>query len=264
MEVFMVKKFIIAIYGIAGYLVGAGAYFIGLGGFSGNFLGEYSIDAGPETPLLPALLINTGLILLFGLPHSLMARKGFKQWWTKIMPPAAERSTYMLQAGLLASLLIWQWRPITHTIWQVENPLASGLIWGLFGLGWLIAFIATTLINHFELTGLQQVYAFLQDRTPAPVKFRTPFLYKIVRHPMQLGVTIAFWATPHMTLGHLIFAVGMTIYIFIGLYFEERDLVGRFSENYQAYQRSTPKLIPLPSKIRAEAFKPLKRSRGEV
>ncbi len=170
----------------------------------------------------------------------------------------------MLQAGLLALLLIWQWRPITHTIWQVENPLANGLIWGLFGFGWLIAFIATTLINHFELTGLQQVYAFLRDQKPVPVKFRTPFLYKIVRHPMQLGVLIAFWATPHMTLGHLLFALGMTTYILVGLHFEERDLVRRFGNNYRAYQRSTPRLIPLPRQIRAKVFLPLKRSRGEV
>jgi protein-S-isoprenylcysteine O-methyltransferase Ste14 len=240
------KKLIVFSYGVICYLIGAGAYFIGLVGFSGNFLGYYSVDSGPETSLIPALLINIGLIVLFGLPHSLMARSSFKQWWTKIIPPAAERSTYMLQSGLLALLLIWQWRPITQIVWHVENPLGSTLIWGLFWLGWLIAAIATWLINHFELTGLQQVYAYVQGKEPTPPNFRTPFLYKIVRHPMQLGVTIAFWATPHMTVGHLLFAVGMTAYILIGLYFEERDLVRRFGDTYRAYQRRTPKLIPVP------------------
>lgn len=238
------KKLTIFIYGIISYLIGAGAYFIGLGGFLGNFLGYYSVDAGPETPLLPALLINVGLMVLFGLPHSLMARQSFKRWWTKIIPPAAERSTFMLQSGVLALLLIWQWRPLTQSVWQVENPLGSNLIWGLFWLGWLIAFISTFLINHLELTGLQQVYAHLRGKKPAAPSFRTPFLYRIVRHPMQLGVLMAFWAAPHMTLGRLVFALGMTTYILIGLYFEERDLVRRFGETYRVYQRRTPQLVP--------------------
>lgn len=240
------RKLTIFTYGVICYLIGAGAYFVGLGGFVGNFLGYYSVNSGPETRLVPALLINIGLIVLFGLPHSLMARHSFKQWWTKIIPPAAERSTYMLQSGLMALLLIWQWRPITQTVWHVENPPGRTTIWGLFWLGWLIAFISTLLINHFELTGLQQVYAYMRGKTPALLSFRTPFLYKIVRHPMQLGVTIAFWAAPHMTVGHLVFAIGMTSYILIGLYFEERDLVRRFGDTYRAYQRRTPKLIPLP------------------
>jgi len=239
------KKVTIFIYGIISYLIGATAYFIGLGGFLGNFLGYYSIDSGPQTALLPALLINMSLIVLFGLPHSLMARHSFKQWWTKIIPPAAERSTYMLQSGLMALLLIWQWRPITQTVWLVENSVGSTLIWGLFWLGWLIAFISTLLINHFELTGLQQVYAYGRGQTPVSLSFRTPLLYKFVRHPMQLGVMLAFWAAPHMTAGHLIFAIGMTTYILIGLYFEERDLVRRFGDTYREYQHTTPKLIPL-------------------
>jgi len=258
------RKISIAIYGIIGYLVGASAYFIGLGGFSGNFLGYYSIDSGAQTALLPAVLINVGLIVLFGLPHSLMARRSFKQWWTKIIPPVAERSTYMLQSGLLSLFLIWQWRPITQTVWQVENSVGSTLIWGLFWLGWLIAFISTLLINHFELTGLQQVYAYLRDQRPAPISFRTPFLYKIVRHPMQLGVMIAFWATPHMTAGHLLFAMGMTLYILIGLYFEERDLVRRFGDTYRGYQVTTPKLIPLLQQSKAKRSISLSRGQTEM
>lgn len=258
------KKISIAIYGVICYLVGAGGYFIGLGGFSGNFLGYYSVDSGSESPVMLALLINLGLIVLFGLPHSLMARHSFKQWWTKIIPPAAERSTYMLQSGLLALFLIWQWRPITQTVWQVENSVGSTLIWGLFWLGWLIAFISTLLINHFELTGLQQVYAYLRDQTPVPLSFRMPFLYKIVRHPMQLGVMLAFWAAPHMTGGHLVFAVGMTSYILIGLYFEERDLVRRFGDTYREYQHTTPKLIPLLQQSNAKSSLSLRRGQAEM
>jgi protein-S-isoprenylcysteine O-methyltransferase Ste14 len=246
LEANSMKKLLIIIYALISYLIGAGAYFIGLGGFSGNFLGYHSIDSGPETPLLPALLVNVGLIVLFGLPHSLMARRSFKQWWTKIIPAAAERSTFMLQSGLMAILLIWQWRPITQTVWQVEHSTGSTLIWGLFWLGWLIAFISTLLINHFELTGLQQVYAYVREQKATAVTFRTPFLYRIVRHPMQLGVMIAFWAAPHMTVGHILFASGMTIYILIGLYFEERDLVRNFGDTYREYQRQTPKLLPMP------------------
>lgn len=258
------KKLTIFIHGIFGYLIGAGAYFVGLGGFTGNFLGYYSIDAGPDTAFLPALFINLGLMALFGLPHSLMARRSFKTWWTKIIPPAAERSTFMLQSGLMALLLIWQWRPIPQTVWQVESLPGSILIWSLFWLGWLIAFISTLLINHFELTGLQQVYAYMSGQTPPPPRFKTPFLYKIVRHPMQFGVMMAFWATPHMTVGHLIFAIGMTTYILIGLYFEERDLVRHFGDTYRDYQRTTPKLIPMPQGGKAEPGPAMRPGESEL
>jgi protein-S-isoprenylcysteine O-methyltransferase Ste14 len=240
------KRKLIFIYGILCYLVGAGAYFMGLGGFLANLLGPYSVDKGSTAPFFPALLINVGLIVLFGLPHSLMARHGFKQWWTRVIPAAAERSTFMLQAGLLALLLIWQWRAMPGVLWHIEQPWLNTLVQGLYWLGWLIAFLATLAINHFELTGLQQVYANLRGREPKPVAFKLPWLYRIVRHPMQLGVLIAFWAAPQMTLGRLVFALGMTAYILIGLYFEERDLVRRFGNSYRAYQQQTPRLLPLP------------------
>jgi protein-S-isoprenylcysteine O-methyltransferase Ste14 len=240
------KRVVLLLYGLLAYLVGASAYFAGLGGFLANGLGPFSIDRGPETPFLTALAINTVLLLLFAVPHSLMARDGFKRWWTRVIPPAAERSTFMLQAGLLAGLLIWQWRPMTGVLWQVEHPLGRALIWSVYGLGWLIAFIATFLINHFELTGLQQVYAHFSGREPRPVPFHTPFLYRVVRHPMQLGVLLAFWAAPEMTAGRLVFALGMTAYILVGLHFEERDLVRRFGAAYLAYQQRTPRLIPMP------------------
>jgi protein-S-isoprenylcysteine O-methyltransferase Ste14 len=247
------KRKLIFIYGLICYVIGATAYFIGLGGFLANLFGPFSIDVGPEAPVVPALLINLGLIVLFGLPHSLMARQGFKRWWTRLIPAAAERSTFMLQAGLLALLLVWQWRAIPIVIWQIEQPVFNTLIWGLYWTGWLIAFLATLAIDHFELTGLQQVFANLRGVDPKPVNFKVPWLYRIVRHPMQFGVLIAFWVAPQMTVGRLVFALGMSTYILIGLYFEERDLVRRFGKQYRAYQQEIPKLLPLP---RSKEFRP--------
>jgi protein-S-isoprenylcysteine O-methyltransferase Ste14 len=243
------NRITIFIYGLGCYLVGAFAYFIGLSSFLGNFGVIRSIDIGVETPFLQALLTNLGLILLFGLPHSLMARQGFKQWWTKIVPPAAERSTYMLQSGLLTLFLIWQWRPMPASLWQIDNAAVSVVLWTIFGLGWGIALTATFLIDHFELTGLQQVYAHLRGKAIPTSQLRTPFLYKVVRHPLQFGVLLTFWATPQMTVGRLVFAVGMTLYILIGLYFEERDLVRHFGEAYREYQKRTPMLIPIPYRV---------------
>lgn len=245
------KRKLIFLYGILCYLLGAGAYFVGLGGFLADALGPFSINKGTTADFSRALLINVGLIILFGLPHSLMARRGFKRWWTRIIPPAAERSTFMLQAGLLALLLIWQWQAMPATIWQIDQPFLNKLVWGVYWLGWLIAFLATLAINHFELTGLQQVYANLRGRKPEPIAFKLPSLYRLVRHPMQFGALIAFWAAPHMTVGRLVFALGMTAYILIGLYFEERDLVHRFGDSYRVYQQQTPKLLPLPRSKRA-------------
>lgn len=246
------KKITIFIYGIISYLIGASSYFIGLSGFLANFWGPYSIDIGPQTSTTIALLMNTGLIVLFGLPHSIMARPSFKQWWTKIVPPAAERSTFMLTSGLLMLLLIWQWRPMPDIVWHIDTPIAQTALWSLFWAGWIIALIATFLINHFELAGLQQVYAHLRGETLTSPDFSTAFLYKVVRHPLQFGVLIAFWSTPQMTVGHLLLATGMTIYILIGLYFEERDLARTFGQQYVEYQQTTPKLIPIP-RLRKQA-----------
>lgn len=257
------KRTLIFIYGLCCYLIGATAYFIGFGGFLANLLGPYSIDKGKTAPFFLALLINVGLIFLFGLPHSVMARPRFKQWWTRIIPAAAERSTFMLQAGLLALLLIWQWRAMPTVIWHIEQPLLTAVVWGLYGLGWLVAFWATWSINHFELTGLQQVYANLRKREPEPVVFKLPWLYRLVRHPMQFGVLIAFWAAPHMTVGRLVFALSMSAYILVGLYFEERDLVRRYGDSYRAYQQQTPKLLPWPRKKRPLSYPHLETKASE-
>lgn len=241
----MLKRLPVLLYGIICYLIGASAYFAGFGGFLANLLGDYSVDAGAQTSIPMAITINLSLILLFGVLHSLMAREGFKRVWTRIVPTMMERSTYMLQSGLFAGLLIWQWQAIPVTVWRIDNPILELMIWSLYWGGWVIAFIATFLINHFELTGLQQVYAYFRGEALSQPEYRTPFLYKVVRHPMQLGVLIAFWATPHMTIGRLVFALGMTGYILVGLYFEERDLVRRFGDTYKAYQKSTPMLLPM-------------------
>lgn len=233
------KRYAIFALAIVGYVVGAGAYFGGIIGFlSGLFCCRQGTASGA------ALLINVGLILLWGAPHSLMARRSFKRRWTRIVPRAAERSIYMLQAGLLMLFLIWQWRDMPGVVWHIEQPVVRGLLWLLFAAGWVIAFISTLLINHFELTGLQQAWAYLRNKEIPATAFRTPFLYRVVRHPMQLGVLIAFWAAPTMTVGRLVFALGMTAYIVIGLHFEERDLLRHFGERYRAYQASTPMLIP--------------------
>ncbi len=242
----MLKRLPVLVYGIICYLIGATAYFVGFGGFLANLLGRYSVDANTQSTGFTAIIINGGLILLFGIPHSLMARQGFKRVWTRIIPPAMERSTYMLQAGILAGVLIWQWQPMPATIWKIDNSILQAVIWVSYFGGWLIAFISTYLINHFELSGLQQTYLYFRGKDPVPMTYRTPFLYKIVRHPMQLGVMIAFWATPHMTLGHLVFSIGMTGYIAVGLYFEERDLVKAFGQTYRDYQKTTPMLFPIP------------------
>lgn len=240
------KRKAIFIYGIVIYLVTMAAYFVGFIGFVGDFFSTRTVDKGVVGPVWTAVLIDLGLISLFGLAHSVMARRKFKQWWTKIVPPAAERSTYLLQATALLLLLMWQWRPIPTVVWQIDSSAGRALMWGLFWLGWIMVAVTSFLINHAELLGLQQIYANLRGRKiPAPT-FKTPFLYKIVRHPMQLGHVLAFWATPRMTVGHLVLAVGMTLYILVGIAFEERDLKRYYGDAYQQYQQQTPKLIPLP------------------
>ncbi len=199
---------------------------------------------GPDAPMATAVVIDLGLIALFGIQHSVMARQGFKAWWTKVVPKPAERSTYVLMASAVLIVLFGFWRPITGTVWLVANPTAEMLLWALFGLGWLIVLLSTFLINHFELFGLQQGWHYLRGREAEPPQFRQPFFYKWVRHPLYLGFFLAFWATPHMTYGHLLLAVGMSIYMLIAIHYEERDLVGLFGEDYERYRREVGMLTP--------------------
>jgi len=236
------KRIIIFIYGIVCYLLFVIATLYAIG-FLNNMIVPTGVEKGITRPFLVALVIDVGLIALFGLAHSVMARGRFKAWWTRIIPSEAERSTYILQSSLLLLLIFWLWQPIPTLIWSVGGHVRYALQASHWA-GWVIVVIATFLINHFELTGLQHVFDNLRNSRPAPARFATPFLYKVVRHPLQLGLIIAFWATPQMSVGHLIFAATMTVYILIGLHFEERDLQKQFGVAYAAYQQTTPKLMP--------------------
>jgi protein-S-isoprenylcysteine O-methyltransferase Ste14 len=213
------------------------------------FVGDLSfatltVDTGPGGAPATAALIDVGLIALFGLQHSIMARPGFKRAWMRVVPPQAERSVYVLMSSVALMFLFLAWRPIDIIVWNVTSPAISDLLWIGFWLGWLLVLISTFLINHFELFGLQQAYFHLRGREAAPAQFRQPLLYKWVRHPMMLGFFFAFWATPEMTVGHLILAAGMSIYILIAMRYEERDLVGMLGSDYEHYREDVGMLVP--------------------
>ncbi len=238
----MIGRIAAVIYGVASYFV----FFCSLlyaVGFIGNYLVPKSIDVGPETGLAQAILIDTALLGLFAVQHSVMARRAFKRWWTTIVPVSCERSTYVLISSLLQILIFWQWRPIVTTIWHAEGAAAI-LLTAICWIGWLTALTSSYLIDHFELFGLSQVFAALRRTTPRVQPFKTPLLYRVVRHPMMLGFLLAFWATPHMSAGHLLFAVLTTGYIVVGVWLEERDLVAQFGASYEQYRRRVPMLLP--------------------
>lgn len=221
------------------------ASFLYLVGFTAglDFL-PTTIDKGRAAPPLVAAVIDLALIALFGIQHSVMARPRFKAAWTRIVPPAVERSVYCLAAALCLIALFAFWHPIAGTVWSVQNETARIAIWGLFLLGWTILFIATWLISHFELFGIAQAWRHSRGIEAAPQEFRTPFLYRWIRHPIYSGFLLAFWATPDMTVGHLLFAIGMSAYIFIGIAHEERDLVAHFGNSYTDYRARVGSVIP--------------------
>jgi methanethiol S-methyltransferase len=203
-----------------------------------------TVNDGPALSVLQALTLDVALLLLFAVQHTIMARPSFKEHWTRHIPPVAERSTFVLLASVCLGLLIIGWAPVPGELWRTDAPIPVVLLWSICAGGWLLLLLSTFLIDHFELFGLKQGWMRVRQTEPAETAFKTPALYRVVRHPMMLGFLLGFWATPHMTLSRFVLAVGMTLYILVGIAFEERDLVRRFGDHYLRYQRSVPKLIP--------------------
>jgi protein-S-isoprenylcysteine O-methyltransferase Ste14 len=238
-----IPKFTAFLFGAVAYLTFLFTILYAVGFVSGLAVPK-TIDTGAKFPALEAIIVNLGLMSLFAMQHSVMARRSFKEWWTRFIPRSVERSSYVLCASLTLLLLFWQWRPMPAIVWRIEEPEIAVIIATVSFVGWVIVFMSTFMINHFELFGLDQVANNLIGReAPTPV-FRTPFLYGFVRHPIYLGFIIAFWAAPTMTAGHLLFAVVTTAYIFVGIMFEERDLIGMFGDEYRHYRERVSMLFP--------------------
>lgn len=238
----MLGRLLILLYGIASYALFFATFLYAIG-FIGNLWVPKSIDAVPGVPLWQALLTNLGLLGLFAVQHSVMARPAFKRWWTRIVPEPAERSTYVLLSSLALIALFVYWQPMGGVVWNVEMPLARGLIHGVYAAGWVLILLSTFLINHFDLFGLRQAWLHARGVPYQPLRFGTPWLYRYVRHPLYVGWLLAFWATPGMTITHLLFALATSAYILVAIRFEERDLVAAHPE-YAGYRREVPMLVP--------------------
>lgn len=232
-------------YGAVCYAVFLATFLYSVG-FLANWLVPRSIDSGPEGPVGLAVLVNVGLLSVFALQHSVMARHGFKRWWTRIVPQPLERSTYVLLTCAALALLYWQWRPLPGVVWEIETPLARTLVHAVYLVGgWGLVVYASALIDHFDLFGIRQVLLHWRGQTRPRMRFVTPSLYRVVRHPLYVAWFVVFWATPTMTLGHLLFATVSTAYILVAVQIEERDLLREFGDLYRRYRESTPAFVPI-------------------
>ena len=238
------KRLLVFAYGVIAYAIFFVTYLYAAG-FIGNLIVPKSLDSTPTAPLGMALLINLGLLSLFAVQHSVMARPWFKRGLVRLIPEAAERSTYVLASSVALILLFWLWSPLGGTVWDVQNPTGRTMLYGLFAFGFLLVLYTTFLINHFDLFGLRQVWLYLRGREYTSLNFVTPGPYRLVRHPLYVGWLFAFWATPTMTLTHLLFAVVTTAYILVAIRFEERDLIDSHPE-YADYRRRVPMMVPMP------------------
>lgn len=239
----MFKRISIFVYGVVCYALFLGAFLYAVG-FIGNFGVPRTLDSEARGAFLPSLLVNLGLLGLFAIQHSAMARPAFKRGFTRIVPTSAERSTYVLASSLALIALFAFWQPLGGEVWTVTDPTLRGVLWGGFAFGWLLVLVSTFLINHFDLFGLRQVWLQLVGRPYTEIGFRTPGPYRYVRHPLYVGWFFAFWSTPTMTLSHLVFAVATTAYILIAIRLEERDLVAQLGKAYQEYREQVPMLMP--------------------
>lgn len=233
------------VYGVVVYVLFLAVFTYAIG-FVGGILVPKSVDSGAETSSVNALIIDAALLALFAVQHSVMARQWFKRAWTKIVPTAVERSTYVLFATAILALVMWQWRPVTAVVWDVENPTVQTVLRIFFFAGWGILLLATWLIDHFELFGVRQVLAHAGAMSPATYRFKTPFFYKLVRHPIYLGFVIAFWSAARMTVGHMFFAIMCTAYMLVAIQFEERDLVRHYGDAYREYRGRVSMILPIP------------------
>ena len=248
----MLKRLTIFAYGLVCYAVFFATFLYAIG-FVGNFFVPRAIDGAPQVEFATALLIDLGLLGLFAVQHSLMARPFFKRWFTRLIPDSAERSTYVLFSSLALIALFVLWQPLGGTIWNVEDPTARAVLYTLFGFGWSLVLVSTFLINHFDLFGLRQIWLQLAGRPYTPLRFGTPGPYKLVRHPLYLGWFFAFWATPAMSVTHLVFALATTGYILIAIQLEERDLLTALGEDYRRYRERVPMIIPFTRSAKGRA-----------